>query len=70
MMFIYKTAKFAPVWTTLLKVRVTFVHQTLTEHAISHQHIVPSAGCPQKGINKKIFILTCSLLQFTVFEFS
>ena len=53
-MFIYKTAKFAPVWTTLLKVRVTFVHQTLTEHAISHQQIVPSTGCPQKGINKKI----------------
>ena len=28
MMFIYKTAKFAPVWTTVLK------HQTLTEHAL------------------------------------
>ena len=34
MMFIYKTAQFAPVWTTILKIRAIFVHQTLTEHAI------------------------------------
>ena len=33
-MFIYKTAKFAPVWTTVLKIRAIFVHQTLTEHAL------------------------------------
>ena len=33
-MFIYKTAKFAPVWTTILKMRAIFVHQTLTEHAL------------------------------------
>ena len=35
MMFIYKTAKFAPVWTTVLKRRAIFVHQTLTEYALS-----------------------------------
>ena len=34
MMFIYKTAKFASVWTTVLKIRAIFVHQTLTEHAL------------------------------------
>ena len=34
MMFIYKTAKFALVWTTILKTQATFVHQTLTEHAL------------------------------------
>ena len=34
MMFVYKTAKFAPVWTTILKIRAIFVRQTLTEHAI------------------------------------
>ena len=33
-MFICKTAKFVPVWTTILKIRVIFVHQTLTEHAL------------------------------------
>ena len=33
-MFIYKTAKFAPVWTTTLKIRSILVHQTLTEYAI------------------------------------
>ena len=33
-MFIYKPAKFAPVWTTLLKIHVIFVHQTLTERAL------------------------------------
>ena len=33
-MFIYKTAKFAPVWTTVLKIRAIFVHQTLTEHTL------------------------------------
>ena len=32
-MFIYKTAKIAPVWTTFLKIRAIFVHQMLTEHA-------------------------------------
>ena len=34
MMFICKTAKFAPAWTTILKIRAIFVHQTLTEHAL------------------------------------
>ena len=33
MMFIFKAAKFVPVWTTILKLREIFVHQTLTEHA-------------------------------------
>ena len=36
MMFIYKTAKFAPVWTTILKIRAVFVDQTSTEHAPSY----------------------------------
>ena len=34
MMFIYKSAKVAPGWTTDLKIRVIFVHQTLTEHVL------------------------------------
>ena len=34
MMFIYETAKLAPVWTNILKIQVIFVHQTLTEHAL------------------------------------
>ena len=29
-----QSAKFAPVWTTILKIRVIFVHQILTEHAL------------------------------------
>ena len=29
-----KTAKFAPVWTTILKIWAIFVHQTLTEHTL------------------------------------
>ena len=33
-MFIYKTAKFAPVWTTILKILPIFVHKTLPEHAL------------------------------------
>ena len=33
-MFTYKTAKFAPVWTTILKIRAIFVHQTSTEHPL------------------------------------
>ena len=33
-MFIYKTSKFAPVSTIILKIRAIFVHQTLTEHAL------------------------------------
>ena len=33
-MFIYKTAKFAPVWTIILKIRTIFIYQTLTEHAL------------------------------------
>ena len=34
MMFIYKTVKFAPVCTNILKIRAIFVHQYLTEHAL------------------------------------
>ena len=34
MMFVYKTAEFALVWTTILKIRAIFVHQTLTEQAL------------------------------------
>ena len=34
MMFIYETAKLAPVRTNILKIQVIFVHQTLTEHAL------------------------------------
>ena len=33
-MLIYKTAKLALVWTTILKILAIFVHQTLTEHAL------------------------------------
>ena len=29
-----QTAKFAPVWTTVLKIRGIFVHRTSTEHAL------------------------------------
>ena len=34
MIFIYKTTKFAPVWSTILKIRAIFVHQTVAEHAL------------------------------------
>ena len=34
MVFIYKTAKFTPVWTTIHKIRATFVHRTVTEHVL------------------------------------
>ena len=34
MMFIYKTGKHSPVRTIILKVRASFAHQTLTEHAL------------------------------------
>ena len=34
MMFIYKTVKFGPVWTTILKIGAIFVYQTLTECAL------------------------------------
>ena len=37
MMFIYKTAKFAPVWTTVLKIWAIFVHRASTEHALSRK---------------------------------
>ena len=29
-----QTAKFSPIWTTILKIRAIFVHQTLSEHAL------------------------------------
>ena len=38
MMFIYKTDKFAPIWTTTLKIRTIFVHQTVTEHALCNKN--------------------------------
>ena len=30
-MFVNKTAKFAPVWTIIIKIRAIFVHKSLTE---------------------------------------
>ena len=33
-MFIYKTNKFFPVWTTILKIQAISVYQTLAEHAL------------------------------------
>ena len=44
MMFIYKIGKFALVWTTILKVRAIFVHQTLTEHALSYKNMCRSSA--------------------------
>ena len=38
MTFIYRSATFAPIWTTILKIRTIFVHQTLTEHALYSGH--------------------------------
>ena len=43
MMFIYKTAKFAPVWTTIPKIQAIFVHQTLTEHALLKSSIMQAS---------------------------
>ena len=34
MTFIYKTSKFTPVWTTVLKIRAIYVHQTSTVFAL------------------------------------
>ena len=34
MLFICKSAKFAPAWTPTLKIWAIFVHQILTEHAL------------------------------------
>ena len=42
-MFIYKTAKFAPVWTIVLKIRTIFVHQTVTEDALFEYLLKPSS---------------------------
>ena len=39
MMYNFKAAKFVPVWTTILKLREIFVHQTLTEHAPGIQRL-------------------------------
>ena len=44
-MFIYKTAKSAPVWTSILKIWAAFVHQTLTEHSLC-----PCVPLPGKGM--------------------
>ena len=36
-----QTAKFAPVWITILKIGAIFVHKTLTEHALfTLSHVV------------------------------
>ena len=35
MTFTYKTAKVVPVWTIVLKIRPTFVYQSITEHALT-----------------------------------
>ena len=35
-----QTTKFAPVWTTILEIRVSLVHQTLTEHALYKAHVL------------------------------
>ena len=47
MMFIYKTAKFAPVWITILKIWAIFVCQILTEHALcgvlKYAHMINSS---------------------------
>ena len=34
MMFIYKTAKFAPARTNILEILEIFVYETLTDHAL------------------------------------
>ena len=51
MMLMYTTAKFASVWTTILKIRVIFVHQTLTKHAlfILNHVIGKSSPIPKSG---------------------
>ena len=58
MMFSLKIAKFAPVWTTILKIRAIFVHQTLTEHALYYptfsQHVEMSSSA---DINPKSYCL-------------
>ena len=47
MMFIYNTAKFAPVFFSILKIRAIFVHQTLTEHVLYQKVNLPTAFlCP------------------------
>ena len=50
-MFIYKTAKFSPVWCNILKLRAIFVHQTLTLFDMGGHHAPP----PQK---KEMFVTT------------
>ena len=37
MIIIYKTPKFALVWSTILKIRAIFVYQTWPEHALYHE---------------------------------
>ena len=39
MMFIYTTAKFVPVWTSILKIRAICVQQTLTKHALCQEPV-------------------------------
>ena len=59
-----QAAKFAPVWTTFLKRRAIFVHQTSTEHAVCTQCYVS----PVEGTTKVLF-LKCVywvLAQFSV----
>ena len=75
MMFIYKTAKFASVWTTILKIQTIFVHQTLTEHHALYSECIVTEGfigrlfkCINSGyfeINKFNFVtqLCCFIQQ-------
>ena len=53
-MFIYKTAKSTPVWTTSLKIRAIFAHQTLTEHALLPRR---GGGGGGGGVLPKFFLL-------------
>ena len=49
-MFVYKTAKFAPVWTTIFKIHAIFVHETLNEHAL---HLCRTFNDVQKILKEK-----------------
>ena len=50
MMFIYKPATFAQVWTTIPKIREIFEHGTLTEHALCLM-LASNVHCPKPALN-------------------
>ena len=52
-------AKCAPVWTTILKTRAIFVHQTLTEHAHLTQFPHYAIPLPILGLRSEFY---CTLL--------